>query len=107
MKLILLFSLLWAHEDLKSTHCANKELEVSIQLQKDHSYVVTDLKTKDSRTFKRPIIADFWDESKKQIFDTYKFEDGDFKIAFKRPETKGPIKKTFAEYQGQILNCQQ
>ena len=97
---------LFAHEDLETTTCKNGDSELTMTNNGNDTYLFSYAKDKKAISFKKPKVKDFWDAKKKQLFDTYSFESKEHKVIFKRPETKGPVKSTMAEYKGQTFKCQ-
>lgn len=105
MLILILSTLLLAHEELPSSQCLFENSKITITHKKDGTYSFKEGDKKEV-SLAKPTVKDLWDEKNKQVFDTYNFEIAGQKLVFKRPETKGPVKKILAEYQGKTFKCQ-
>ena len=106
MLLLIVFSSLFAHENLDSTVCKDKKETIEIKQINKTTYKIKTPGAQTAEVFKAPTVKDFWDPKNKQMFDTYTFKRKGFELVIKRPETKGPIKNKRAEWKSRSFTCQ-
>lgn len=102
---LFLFLSLFAHEDLDSTTCTYGKEQVVITKGAKGSYSVQTSDMARGQNFPKPKAKDWYDEKNKQLFDTYTFKSEDLNVVVKRPETKGPVKKTIAIWKNKTFQC--
>ena len=97
---------LFAHEDLASTSCQSGKQKILVTHLAKDKYELKLPGQKKMMPYSKPKVQDEYDATQKQLFDTYHFQINDKKLVFKRPETKGPIKKTRAFFENKVFDCQ-
>ena len=86
--------------------CKLNDKVLNIKMIPDETYEVSLPGVKATSNFGKPKMEDKFDGKLKQLFDTYTFESPQGRLVVKRPETKGQIKKPFAEWNKQTFVCE-